>query len=64
MLPVIVNAQKEILKKDQQIESLQILYKNGQKELSQTKIELSVAKSYINTLPTQQEVVKLKVIIK
>jgi len=37
------------------------LYENGQKELSQTKIELSVAKSYINTLPTQQEVVKLKV---
>jgi hypothetical protein len=59
-----VNAQKEILKKDQQIESLQILCENGQRELSQTKIELSVAKSYINTLPTQQKVVKLKVVIK
>ncbi|XP_046631645.1 interaptin-like isoform X1 [Daphnia pulicaria] len=55
--------EKEILKKDQQIESLQILCENGQRELSQTKIELSVAKSYINTLPTQQKVVKLKNII-
>nr|CAH0104643.1 unnamed protein product [Daphnia galeata] len=50
----------EILKKEQTLESLKLLYESGQKELSQTKIELSVAKSYINTLPTQQEVVKLK----
>lgn len=47
--------------KDKKLELLQEKWMTTSKEIRQMKIELSAAKSYINTLPTQQEVLKLKV---
>ncbi|KZS19287.1 filament-like plant protein 2 [Daphnia magna] len=52
--------ENELCKKDEMIKSLKILNEMGQKELNQIKMELSVAKSYINSLPTLEEVGKLK----
>jgi len=47
--------------KDQKIEELESKYGSALKEMSQCKIELASAKSYINSLPTRQEVTKLQV---
>lgn len=52
----------ELSMKNEKIESLRISNEAVQKELSQTKIKLSVAKSYINSLPTLEEVGRLKVL--
>ncbi|XP_057379221.1 uncharacterized protein LOC130701278 [Daphnia carinata] len=52
--------ENELSKKDEMIKSLKISNEIGLKELNQIKIELSIAKSYINSLPTIEEVGKLK----
>ncbi|KAI9551685.1 hypothetical protein GHT06_022021 [Daphnia sinensis] len=55
--------ENELCKKEEMIKSLKIFNEMGLKELNQIKMELSVAKSYINSLPTLEEVGKLKNVI-
>lgn len=53
--------QNQLFLKDQKIKQLESKYGSALKEISQCKIEIASSKSYINSLPTHQEVTKLQV---